>query len=250
YVESSEIQPGLGYWIKVDDKGYLKLKAAGIKFNQNEVNVEKQNIVNSSDKLSFVDNGQHQSELYFTPSNSNVSQFELPPTPPTEMFDVRFGNNSKAENSNATTVKFQGVQYPVAVSIQNPTANYTVIDPITGKTLGVINSQNTTVTITNSEIQSVKILKSDIAVTGFSVEAVPNPATGATNVRYTVPQNSFVTLKVYNMLGVEVATLVQEYKIAGGYDVPFTTSSLPSGQYTVRVVAGEFTVNSVLSVVR
>jgi len=250
YVESSEIQPGLGYWIKVDDKGYLKLKAAGIKFNQNEVNVEKQNIVNSSDKLSIVDNGQHQSELYFAPSNSNVSQFELPPTPPTEMFDVRFGNNAKAENSNATTVKFQGVQYPVEVSIQNPTSNYTVVDPITGKTLGVINNQNTTVIISNSEIQSVKILKSDVAVAGFSVEAVPNPATGSTNVRYTVPQNSFVTLKVYNMLGVEVATLVQEYKNAGGYDVPFTTTTLPSGQYTVRVVAGEFTVNSVLSVVR
>lgn len=206
--------------------------------------------MNSSDKLSFVDNGQHQSELYFAPNNSNVSQFELPPTPPTEMFDVRFGNNSKAENSNSTTVRFQGVQYPVAVSIHNPTANYTVVDPITGNKLGVINSDNSTVTISNSEIQSVKILKSDVVVTDINVEAVPNPATGATNVRYTVPQNCYVTLKVYNMLGVEVATLVQEFKNAGGYDVPFTTSSLPSGQYTVRVVAGEFTVNSILSIVR
>ena len=40
---SSEIQPGLGYWIKVDDKGYLKLKAAGIKFNQNK-QFEKQTL--------------------------------------------------------------------------------------------------------------------------------------------------------------------------------------------------------------
>lgn len=250
YIEVSEIQPGLGYWLKVDDKGYLKMKATGIKYNQENANVEKQNVINSSDKMTLVDNGQHQAELYLANSDANVSQFELPPTPPTEMFDVRFGNGAIAENSEVSKIRFQGVQYPVAITVQNPSANYTVVDLITGKTIGVINSQNTTVTITNSEIQSVKLLKSDMPVTGYSIETVPNPANGSTNVKFAVPQTSFVTLKVYNMLGVEVATLVQEFKNAGTYDVPFTTSTLPSGQYTVRVVAGEFTVNSVLSVVR
>ena len=250
YIEVSEIQPGLGYWLKVDDKGYLKMKATGIKYNQDNANVEKQNVINSSDKLTLVDNGQHQAELYLTNNDANVSQFELPPTPPTEMFDVRFGNGAIAENSEVSNIRFQGVHYPVAITVQNPSSNYTVVDLITGKTIGVINSQNTTVTITNSEIQSVKLLKSDLPVTGYSIETVPNPANGSTNVKFTVPQNNFVTLKVYNMLGVEVSTLVQEFKNAGTYDVPFTTSSLPSGQYTVRVVAGEFTVNSVLSVVR
>ncbi|MBK9248393.1 MAG: T9SS type A sorting domain-containing protein [Ignavibacteria bacterium] len=250
YNEVSEIQPGLGYWLKVDEKGYLKMKATGIKYNQSEIDVEKQNVINSSDKLNVVDNGQHQAELYLANNDANVSQFELPPTPPYEMFDVRFGNDAKAENSNVAKVRFQGVQYPVAITVQNPTSNYTVIDLNTGKSLGVINSQNTTVTITNTEIQSVKLLKTEMPVTGYSIETIPNPANGLTNVKYAVPQNSFVTLKVYNMLGVEVATLVQEFKNAGGYEVPFTTSSLPSGQYTVRVVAGEFTVNSVLSVVR
>jgi hypothetical protein len=50
-----------------------------------------------------------------------------------------------------------------------------------------------------------------------------------------------VTLKVFNVLGEEVTTLVNEEEIAGNYSIEFNASSLPSGVYFYRLQAGDFT---------
>jgi len=69
----------------------------------------------------------------------------------------------------------------------------------------------------------------------------PNPFNPTTNIKYQTPKNSFVTLKVYNILGKEVATLVNDNKPAGFYTVAFNASSLSSGVYFYKISAGEFT---------
>jgi len=50
----------------------------------------------------------------------------------------------------------------------------------------------------------------------------------------------FVTLKVYDVLGNEAATLVNEYKPAGSYEVEFDAGKLPSGVYFYQLKAGEY----------
>ncbi len=69
----------------------------------------------------------------------------------------------------------------------------------------------------------------------------PNPFNPITVIRYQLSNNSEVTLKVYDVLGNEVATLVNEYKTAGGYEAEFDASNLPSGTYFYRLQAGEYT---------
>lgn len=59
----------------------------------------------------------------------------------------------------------------------------------------------------------------------------PNPFNPTTNIRYTLPSDGDVTLKVYNTLGVEVETLVKGLKPAGTYEVKFNADNLPSGIY-------------------
>lgn len=59
----------------------------------------------------------------------------------------------------------------------------------------------------------------------------PNPFNPSTNISYSVPQLSFVTLNVYDLLGKEVATLVNEEKPTGIYEKEFDGSNLPSGVY-------------------
>lgn len=69
----------------------------------------------------------------------------------------------------------------------------------------------------------------------------PNPFNPATTISYTIPQSSFVTLKVYDIIGNEVATLVNENKEAGRYNVNFDASNLSSGIYLYSITAGNFT---------
>jgi hypothetical protein len=66
----------------------------------------------------------------------------------------------------------------------------------------------------------------------------PNPFNPSTVISYQLAGNSEVSLKVYDMLGREVATLVEERKSAGSYQVNFDASSLSSGMYIYRLQAG------------
>jgi outer membrane protein assembly factor BamB len=68
----------------------------------------------------------------------------------------------------------------------------------------------------------------------------PNPFNPSTTINYHIPELSFVTLKVYDVLGNEVATLVSEEKHTGNYEVEFGGTGLPSGIYFYRIQAGSF----------
>jgi hypothetical protein len=68
----------------------------------------------------------------------------------------------------------------------------------------------------------------------------PNPFNPITTIKYQIPELSFVTLKVYDVLGNEVATLVNEVKPSGEYQVEFDGSELTSGIYLFRLEADEF----------
>ncbi|MCH8032805.1 MAG: T9SS type A sorting domain-containing protein [Bacteroidetes bacterium] len=67
----------------------------------------------------------------------------------------------------------------------------------------------------------------------------PNPFNPFTIIRFSIPEESFVTLKVYNTLGEEITTLIKENIIAGNYEVEFNGTALPSGIYIYRLQAGD-----------
>jgi hypothetical protein len=67
----------------------------------------------------------------------------------------------------------------------------------------------------------------------------PNPFNPSTNIEYAVPRESRVQLVVYNVLGQQVATLVNEVKAAGYYTASFNATHFSSGLYFYRMNAGE-----------
>jgi Secretion system C-terminal sorting domain len=68
----------------------------------------------------------------------------------------------------------------------------------------------------------------------------PNPFNPTTTIRYSIPQSGFVILKVFNLLGQEVATLVNQEQKSGEYNVDFDASNLASGIYMYKIQSGNF----------
>lgn len=69
----------------------------------------------------------------------------------------------------------------------------------------------------------------------------PNPFNPSTKIKYSIPQSSNVMIKVYDILGNEIETLVNEEKPVGSYDVKWNAVNLPSGVYFYQIKAGSFT---------
>jgi len=88
---------------------------------------------------------------------------------------------------------------------------------------------------------------SDIVNVSYDVPAefvlsqnYPNPFNPSTRINYFVPQESFVSVKVYDFLGREVMTLVNETRAVGSYEIVFDASSLPSGTYFYTLIAENY----------
>lgn len=99
-------------------------------------------------------------------------------------------------------------------------------------TAGVISKMTVITGISNynSEIPDSYLLKQNF----------PNPFNPTTNINFSIPKSGLVTLKIYDMVGKEVATLVNEVKTAGNYIVGFNASNLPSGTYFYRITTDNF----------
>ncbi|HEX2868999.1 MAG TPA: T9SS type A sorting domain-containing protein [Ignavibacteriales bacterium] len=68
----------------------------------------------------------------------------------------------------------------------------------------------------------------------------PNPFNPSTTISYSIPKQSYVELKIIDMLGREISTLVSKKHTAGEYKVQFDASNLPSGMYIYSIQAGDF----------
>jgi Secretion system C-terminal sorting domain len=69
----------------------------------------------------------------------------------------------------------------------------------------------------------------------------PNPFNPLTNIGFRIAESGMVTLKVYDVLGREVSTIVEEYKSAGEYKIELNASLLPSGIYFYRLSVSAWT---------
>jgi hypothetical protein len=112
------------------------------------------------------------------------------------------------------------------------------------------NQPNTGVITNSSSIAWIDDIATDVrsvetTPTEYSLKQnYPNPFNPSTFIEYSIPEASFVRLTIHDILGNEVATLVNEEQSAGVYRADFTAQDLASGVYIARIRAGNYT-NSV-----
>jgi photosystem II stability/assembly factor-like uncharacterized protein len=94
---------------------------------------------------------------------------------------------------------------------------------------------------TNGGVTFVEEEQIDNAPSEFLLsQNYPNPFNPTTKIKYSVPQSSNVIIKVYDLLGNEIETLVNEEKAAGTYELTWNAVNLPSGVYFYQLCAGSF----------
>jgi len=93
-----------------------------------------------------------------------------------------------------------------------------------------------------ASLKQVMLADADHLLTDYDLSnAFPNPFNPITTITYQLPKEGLVTLKIYDILGNEVRTLVNEQKEMGKYTVQFDASSLASGMYIYRLRANDYT---------
>ncbi|MCB9211104.1 MAG: T9SS type A sorting domain-containing protein [Ignavibacteriales bacterium] len=84
-------------------------------------------------------------------------------------------------------------------------------------------------------------IKTEKRINNFNLfQNYPNPFNPSTQISYQIPENEFVSLKVYNSLGEEVRTLVNNYQSSGYYNIEFDGTELSSGIYFYKLHAGKY----------
>ena len=147
---------------------------------------------------------------------------------------------------------------PQATSVSNEEWTVEEFSPVNARYVRVHflnNNQSTWAGLWEAEIWGTSTTEIDPEnnnlPSGFVLsQNYPNPFNPSTIISYSIPSASFVTLKIYDILGNEVATLINEEKTNGSYEVKFSTSggsssgsevyNLPSGIYFYRLQAGSF----------
>jgi PKD repeat protein len=157
---------------------------------------------------------------------SDLSLFD--PNNPVTNWEWDFDNDGAidATDQNPSYAFTQTGDYSVKLVVSNGTSadtlvrtDYVSVSPVTG----------------------VKGEESQLPTEFSLYQNYPNPFNPSTVIKYSVAEESLVTLKVYNILGTEVATLVNEKKTPGFYELNFGGENLPSGVYVYRIEAGNFT---------
>jgi photosystem II stability/assembly factor-like uncharacterized protein len=87
---------------------------------------------------------------------------------------------------------------------------------------------------------SVNVENSENTNSYFLSQNFPNPFNPNTKIKFELHERVFVTLKIYDLLGNEINSLIEEEKLAGNYEIEFDGAELSSGIYLYKIIAGNF----------
>lgn len=250
YQQTTFLKPGHGYFIKTDAACYYNLDAPaqGTQQSGSDMAGKLANGVSTlQNELSQVvvrdarGNGQ---QLYFgaAATSMNESRFEMPGMAST--FDARFDANkgNTSVNHSSYVVDIRANSYPVTMNFTALQGDVVVRD-MQGNVLGTANGSGI-VTISDANVHQVEIAQKGEnggVATRFNLEQnIPNPTNGVTSIGFTLPEQSEVSLVVYNALGQVIRTLVSGTVGAGYHSVPFDASELANGTYYYTLKAGNY----------
>lgn len=174
-------------------------------------------------------------ELTFFTASSNQAKVQLNWQTATELNNQGFEIQRKIENTDWITIGFRTGQ-----GTTTEPATYFYEDDISE-----IISSNLLYRLKQIDFNGKFEYSEEVEVITQPLDFVlyqnhPNPFNPTTNIKYEVPEHTYVKLEIFDVLGRSVRSLVNEEKPAGRYEIEFDGSSLASGLYYCRITAGDF----------
>jgi hypothetical protein len=239
YYTTATLVPGHGFWVRTSQAGVISFPSGSAKVLPPVTESEGDLIT-----IEFADAKDAHGTLKLN-RGTVLGDHELPPLPPTGIFDVRFESGWYLESLGGTdhAVRLQSVGYPMRVRARNLKGailglRYGVGE---GKTDAMIEEGRDAVIESPVDVLYIRAVEQGGEVVGaFALrQNYPNPFNGISNLGFWILNRSYLTLKVYDLLGREVAVLVNEAKQQGNYTVTFDAGSLASGVYVYRLQVGD-----------
>ncbi|MBI1808218.1 MAG: T9SS type A sorting domain-containing protein [Ignavibacteria bacterium] len=271
YYTEDTLKPGKAYWIKVNTSGKLVLKT-GLGFIAPKSSLAQSKSPDKSKYLAFEATAGHRANtltvtdakgrektLYFSVASPEIdlNKYELPPSPPTEIFDVRYVTNrimevADKERSKEATLRISAGEYPLTVAWKSHDIAQGAVLIVDGKEIAMKEDGETRILHPTSHIK-LRLLPAagrELPKEFALYQNYPNPFNPSTVIRYQLPVSGYVTLKIYNVIGQEVATLVNEMQEAGYKSVDWNAIAFSGGVYYYRLVTGDFSSVKKLVVVK
>jgi hypothetical protein len=118
------------------------------------------------------------------------------------------------------------------------------VDPKTGKMPNINSVSSSDSVQIGSSADSVQAINNGL------IQNYPNPFNPTTTISYQIPKDGRVTIKIFDIIGREVTTLVDEYKPSGRYSVQFDASRLASGIYFYSIRSGNYNAVKKMSLIK
>ncbi|MGA2623190.1 MAG: T9SS type A sorting domain-containing protein [Bacteroidota bacterium] len=247
YTMADTLRPERGYWVKVSSQGQLVLSSLHPLEKGYSSSRDRLNRANS---LTLKDRAGNEQRLFFVDAQDgiDVSRYELPPAPPAGVFDARYESQRMVEIIPPASTTADEI--PISLqSASNPlTITWNIVQSGKGSfALHVGNethlmSGNGSITFDYQPSSEIRLGGNGVLNKGLPVSFVleqnyPNPFNPTTTMSFVIGYSSFVTLRVYDILGKEVVTLVDGMEDGGWKSVVWDARGEPSGIYFYRLEA-------------
>jgi hypothetical protein len=245
YQPSDTIKSGKAYWVKVDADGKLILSSGTAMLKPVSVTASR-NELSGFNKLVFKDANGYDQTLYFggrtKPLSSNAGAYDLPPVPPAGIFDARFTSERVLEfvdekMSSEFPIVISSPSFPVTVSWVINEQSVSARLKIHDKEVSMQANGETQILETDSPIILKLAGTRELPQSFILGQNYPNPFNPNTIIKYQLPLPSKVRITIYNVLGQDIKTLVDERQDAGYKSVEWNATDVPSGVYLYRLDA-------------
>jgi len=254
YQISNQIVKGKGYWVKSNSDGELILSISGFKLSNNQLKFSFDEYAT----LEITDN-QNSTKLSITDKVINKEDFELPPVPPSNIFDVRFNDETNVMfKSEKKLVRIQGNFSNIKLKFKSKeSADVLKINFLDGNEYLLENGREILIDSKYAKEFFIEVLekttnRQEERKNIFVSEVFPNPFNSSTKIRFYIPQKSenhnqfFAEIKIYDLLG----RLINHNSrvVNSGYNefhIEFNELNLSSGLYFCEVIIQDLTKNAI-----